>query len=152
MCHGDADCFIFSQREFIMKSAIYCTMILSLALVACDSTTGTDVQDGPDFVVGKEATGTSVSCHVDAEFEVELPCNPSTGYSWSLVEIDTLVVQQTGECVHTPDPDRPKGGEGMCAFTFGTIGRGETTIRMLYARSLDADAAVDSFQLRVMVE
>lgn len=94
-----------------------------LALVACDA--DLDDSDG----------ASSFDMRVGEVMDLSLDANPSTGFSWVVVEIDESVLRQRGEPTFQPGGDDDLvGASGITTFEFEAVGEGETTIVLHYMR------------------
>ncbi len=89
----------------------------------------------------------------DRTFTVILASNPTTGYSWGLIEspaTDILVLLSSDFMV---SDKKLIGSGGWERWKFRTKGRGTTTIRLIYHRPWEKDvAAVKDFFLTVKVK
>jgi inhibitor of cysteine peptidase len=136
-----------------MPTFLKYSFLLLFVVVACDPTSSSKSSTNTDLVVGESDNGQAVSFSSDARLVVKLPCNPSTGYSWQVVQCDTSVVRETGECVFVPNDTARDGAPGTCSFSFETGGKGRTEIRMLYARWWEVPPVpIDSFRVAVAVQ
>jgi predicted secreted protein/putative hemolysin len=100
--------------------------------------------------------GSNVSLKVGDTLTVELKSNPSTGYSWHVSANDETVLQQVGEPQfdlgnQTPVP----GAGGTQTFTFKAVGKGKTTLTLLYTRPWETTVTPtpdDTWSVNVTVE
>jgi PKD repeat protein/predicted secreted protein len=91
---------------------------------------------------------------VDLNGEVlvlNLESNPSTGYGWQVQGLDTQLLRQIGASEWLPDTPGKLGGPGTEVLRFAAIGRGQTTLNLVYARPWETAAAGSSFSLEVNV-
>ena len=94
--------------------------------------------------------GRTLELQLDSPFEVELEGNPTTGYSWQVVEMDTNVIRQTGEPVYEPSGDKPGSG-GVYTFRFRTVADGESLLVLVYSRPFEPDKEpVKTFRLKII--
>lgn len=104
--------------------------ILSLALIGGCLATGGCGWLWPDTDVGPQLS-------VGQQFALRLESNPSTGFAWTITELNTSVLENTG---HTwaADPscgDPPAVGcAGHDTWTFIARSAGTTTLRMEYGQ------------------
>ena len=110
---------------------------LCATLAACgvisdvsDALTLTEANDGQTMTV---MNGT--------RFRVKLAGNPTTGYTWSLGDLNAGVVETVGPSVFTTDsaPSGMVGVGGKEVWTFAAKKPGRETIRLAYARSWEKD-------------
>ncbi len=75
------------------------------------------------------------------KFDLVLPANPSTGNSWKLAEpVDGKILRLVGSTFKTSGPQTP-GKSGEDHWTFQTVGKGKTTIKLIYLRQGEKNAA-----------
>jgi predicted secreted protein/putative hemolysin len=81
-----------------------------------------------------------VSVRVGDTLTVKLVSNPSTGYSWQVTAYDTQVLQQVGESQFDLGNQTPMPGAGGTeTFTFNVVGKGKTTLKLVYLRPWEKD-------------
>lgn len=84
---------------------------------------------------GDKIAGDTFETSVGRTFTLVLDANPTTGYSWSQTIKDTNVVTYVDNAyVATPRDPQVVGGGGTDTFTFKAVGKGTTTITLVYAR------------------
>lgn len=110
-----------------MRKAFF--IVLALSIAACGS--GGDDNGSPT------EPGTAFDVAVGDSFTVRLESNPSTGFSWALVEDPPdAVVVLTGENYIDPNTSLV-GAPGIQEFTFEAAGPGSTSIDLWYVRPFD---------------
>jgi len=73
-------------------------------------------------------------------FEVRLEGNPTTGYLWEVVENDDQIIRVVADEYLTGDTTgRLCGAGGRYRFQFKAMGRGETTVKLVYHRPWEKD-------------
>lgn len=83
---------------------------------------------------------------------VALPGNPSTGYSWQVIDNDGQILAQTADAVSLAPRSVPGAG-GVQLFTFEGVAAGEMALNMIYARPWETDTVpANTFALDVTVE
>ncbi len=76
-----------------------------------------------------------VALQVGDTLTVELNSNPSTGYSWQISTVDAKVLQPVGEPQFSLGNKTPvPGAGGTQTFTFNAVGKGKTTLTLIYVR------------------
>ena len=72
--------------------------------------------------------------------EVILSANPSTGYNWQIVSIDTLIVKIFDE-IYTAKTvnENIVGSGGSKMYVFKAINRGDTSIEIEYSRPFEKE-------------
>jgi inhibitor of cysteine peptidase len=74
-------------------------------------------------------------------FEVRLPANPTTGFSWELgPSLDDAVVREVST-TYRPDESGKVGGGGTSIWKFAAVGPGRTRVVMLYRRPWEPEVA-----------
>jgi inhibitor of cysteine peptidase len=87
-------------------------------------------------------------------FNVTLETNPSTGYSWEVVELNNSIIQKIGEAVSEPNITQKNmvGVPVMHTFQFEVINTGQTTLKIVYHRIWEKDVApVKTFSVELFV-
>ncbi len=86
------------------------------------------------------------------ELVVQLPANETTGYEWTLAEMDEDVLQQIGEPGYVPDQPVAPGSGGTSVWEFQAADPGETALRLEYAASYESDPEpAEVFKVAVIV-
>ena len=108
--------------------------------------------DGPqELRVTERDAGQAVDLNGEV-LVLYLESNPSTGYGWQVQGLDTQLLRQLDTAEWAPHtPDKP-GAPGTQILRFAAIGRGQTTLNLVYARPWETAAApLKSFSLDVQV-
>jgi inhibitor of cysteine peptidase len=87
-------------------------------------------------------------------FNVTLETNPSTGYSWEIVELNNSIIQKIGDAVSEPNITEKNmvGVPVMHTFQFEVINTGQTTLKIVYHRIWEKDVApVNTFSVELFV-
>ena len=141
------------QRSFVLISIVTMTILFILGcdgVGATDATTeGDDAWDtGTEGDGASENTvylimednGTTVEIQVGWSLVVSLEENPSFGCSWTLAEVDALVLENTGDH-YVSDDDRPDvpGAAGTSIWDFAALSEASTVLRleMLHWNEID---------------
>ncbi|MBF6296875.1 protease inhibitor I42 family protein [Nocardia amamiensis] len=134
-------------------------LLLGLAVAGCG---GNDVSDAThsDFAnpvvrVVETDNGQERRLRVGQRLVVALPSNPSTGYSWSIADLDASVAKQDGAADFEPDPAVPvaPGAGGTSVWSFVGAAAGVTSLRMEYMRPWEhGSAPAATFTLTLEVE
>jgi predicted secreted protein len=88
---------------------------------------------------------------------VTLEANPSTGYSWEVVELNNNIIRQIGEAEYQQISNFTKehpmvGAPVMQTFQFEVINTGQTTLKLVYRRSWEKDVApLNNFSIDLVV-
>ena len=87
-------------------------------------------------------------------FNVTLETNPSTGYSWEVVELNNNILHQIGETETEPNITQKNmvGVPVMHTFQFQVINTGQTTLSIVYHRIWEKDvASLNTFSIDIFV-
>jgi inhibitor of cysteine peptidase len=107
---------------------------------------------GGQALLTEQDNGTIVEVAVGEEFSVQLAGNPTTGYMWSLAELDSNYLQQQGEADYERDNDLIGAG-GVYTFHFKALQVGQTTLTLAYARSFEPDVPPERvFSVEVVIK
>ncbi len=106
---------------------------------------------GGQMLLTEQDSGKTVEMAVGEEFSVQLAGNPTTGYMWSVTDLEGGYLQQQGE----PDYERDSeliGAGGVYTFHFKSLQVGQTTLALVYARSFEPDVPPEKvFSVRVVI-
>jgi inhibitor of cysteine peptidase len=101
--------------------------------------------------VGAGDDGGQVALAPRQVLAVELESNPTTGYGWEAVDLDTAVLRQVGEADYRPESNLVGGG-GVETFHFQAVGAGQTTVKLVYRRPWEQGVApLKTFTVEVTV-
>ncbi len=109
-----------------------------------------------DQTVTEADNGSDVTLKVGDTLRVQLPSNPSTGYSWQVSQDDKAILAPVGEPQFDLGPNvTPIPGRGGTeTFTFKAVAAGETTLTLIYVRPWETNVTPtpnDTFTLNVTV-
>jgi len=123
-------------------------ILLSLAIVAILlSACG-----GGTVISGEDMNGKNVSVIKGNELTVKLEGNPTTGYSWILVEgLDTSILKSMGDPEYKSESNMAGAG-GTYTFKFKAVDSGTTPLKLVYLRTWETGVApLKIFELTVTV-
>lgn len=85
---------------------------------------------------------------------ITLESNPTTGYSWQVMEINSTVLLQQGEPEYeqSPNSEGLVGAGGMERFRFEALAPGETTLVLGYMRPWESVQPIETYSIQVVVE
>lgn len=107
-------------------------LLASLVISGCSQDPG---------VLGLEADGTTVDVAVGESLTVELPSNPSTGYSWQVIDSGPCDEPQASEFLEDQQDEAVVGASGIERFEFTRSSAGPGDITLEYRRPWE-DASV----------
>jgi len=109
----------------------------------------------PDVNVDDDDDGGQVVLKQGQVLVVTLESNPSTGYSWAVVENQNSILAQQGdsEFIQPEQSDPPMvGAGGWEVFRFKAISPGQETLELVYRRAWETDAEpANTFSIDVVV-
>jgi predicted secreted protein len=104
----------------------------------------------PPTFLNESANNTTINATTGEFLVVTLKGNPTTGYTWEVIEpLEDMVLQQIGGIVDVPESDLT-GAPSMQIATFEVVGAGNATIKMVYHRPWETDVEpLDTFTVNV---
>jgi predicted secreted protein/N-acetylneuraminic acid mutarotase len=109
----------------------------------------------PEVNVNEEDDGMEFVLKLGQVLVVTLESNPSTGYSWEVVENQDSILEQIGEAEYKPveQTDPPMvGAGGWEIFRFKATSAGQETLNLVYRRSWETDVEpIKTFSIDVTV-
>lgn len=138
-----------------MKTRWIVTLFLIVALVAplggvteAASPTG---DTGPfELQLTERDSGRAVAVNGEV-LVLKLESNPSTGYTWQVQGLDARIMRQLGASEWSAGTPGKLGGAGVEVLRFAGVGKGQTTLKLVYARPWETAAPARSFSLEVNV-
>ena len=131
--------------------------ILTLITGACSTAIGTPKQTTIDVSYDEFAQQKNISKEIaitqGSTLIIELPSNPSTGFSWSKATIsDTDVVKQD-DSKYVATEGQVVGAAGQQVWTFASTGKGTSNITMQYSRPWEGrEKAEWTFEITIIVK
>ena len=105
----------------------------------------------PDLVLTASDSGDRIELpRPGAVVEVVLEANPSTGYGWHVMALDSAVVRYVGESFGA-GPDDMVGAPGTARLRFEVIAPGEATLRLGYSRVWESVPPLETFEISFVV-
>jgi predicted secreted protein len=101
-------------------------------------------------VVGKPVA-TQIVVDAGEPFDIQLRANPSTGYGWEVVKVDSAVVGDNGEPTFVPD-SAAMGAPGTLTWHFVAKAKGSTTLKMADAAPGGSGAPAYVYAVTVVVQ
>jgi len=134
------------MADKLMRTFVVMSFFLTLALFSGCGTNGTNLTDADN---GKQITVTSGDV-----VTVTLVSNPTTGYSWQVMEIDNAILVQDGdpEYKQSPGSEGLVGAGGTETFRFKAVGTGETKLGLGYMRPWESVQPIETFSVQVTVQ
>ena len=133
--------------EKLVRTCVMCAFLLVVAAFSGCGTHLTSLTESQD--------GSTLSLKPGDGFTVKLPSNPTTGYSWQVLEIDSGILEMVGEPVFQPDSNEQGlvGAGGTETLHFEAKRSGESSLSLGYARPWEADEPpLKTFTIHLVVE
>lgn len=71
--------------------------------------------------------------------DIRLKGNYTTGYSWDVADCDMSIVQ-LASAEYVPSEQRKPGAGGVQHYAFSIVGKGETTLKIVYHRAWERNS------------
>ncbi len=131
-------------------------LALSLAALVLLASTATALSVAPvkTVKVGAAKDGKTVTLRKGDKLVVSLAGNATTGYEWQVKSVKRKVLSlSASKYVPDKNPSGVVGAGGVYKLTFHAAAKGQTTLRLIYARDFGPpDDDPDIFTLRVVVK
>lgn len=111
-----------------------CTIIFACLAALLLFSGCTQPADGPNHA---PAEGYDYEVSAGAGFSIALDCNPTTGYSWQVAEIDAGMAKLASQDFTPGAECEPEmtGCGGTCVMGFNALNAGTTSVTLVYCRS-----------------
>lgn len=120
------------------------------------SSVNVPAESSVDKTLTNSDNNSNTTLKVGDTLTVVLNSNPSTGYSWKVSAVDEKVLQPVGEPQFSLGSKTPvPGAGGTQTFTFNAVGKGKTTLTLIYVRPWETNVTPtpnDIFTANVTVE
>ena len=135
-----------------MKNLHWLGILFLVALTACNVQPISEDTQPTAFT--EADNGSRVMVEAGEEFIVTLESNPTTGYSWQIVEMDQAMLNQRGdvEFQQGSDSDGLVGAGGAETFRFVAVSPGETILTLGYFRPWEDEPLQKTFTITVAIE
>ena len=105
-----------------------------------------------NVAVNEEMNGGSVVLEQGQTLVLKLTSNPTTGYDWEIVDLNTAILEQVGEVEYKSD-SALIGSGGVNTYTFKAVGSGNMQLSLVYHRSWEKDIPpIETYELDVTVK
>ena len=134
------------MADKLMRTVVVMSFILIFALFSGCGTNGSSLTDADN--------GKQIAVRPGEILTLTLESNPTTGYSWQVMELDSAVLTQVSD----PEYKQSSGAEGLVGaggtetFRFKAVGSSETTLELGYTRPWESVPPVETFTIQVDVE
>lgn len=101
--------------------------------------------------VDANANGTQVELQKAQTLVITLESNPTTGYSWEVVDLDDSILRQVGEPEFQPESEA-LGAPGVEILRFEAMKAGQAALKLVYRRPWEeGEEPLETFSLQVVV-
>lgn len=121
--------------------------LLSSAMMACSL----PARSPKTFALTIQDDQTSLSLRKGDFLTISLEGNPTTGYQWQVAQLDTTILEQSGDPEFTPAATG-LGSGGVFTFRFHALQAGQTTLVLAYSRPFEAAPPLQTFTLTVKIK
>jgi len=134
------------MADKLMRTAVVMSFFLMMALFSGCGANGAQITD--------EDNGKQITVQSGDVITVTLVSNPTTGYSWQVMEIDNAILVQDGdpEYKQSPGAEGLVGAGGTETFHFKAIGSGQTSLGLGYLRPWESVPPIETFTIQVVVQ
>ena len=134
------------MADKLMRTVVVMSFFLALALF---SGCGTN-----EAIITDSGNGRQITVKTGDVVTVSLDSNPTTGYSWQVIEIDNTVLIQDGDPEYKQDAGSAGlvGAGGTETFRFKATGSGETSLKLGYRRPWENVPPIENFSVKIVVQ
>jgi len=123
------------------------TLFLLFALIGCDREIVSDSE------LSNKDNGQNIEYLANMRFNLNLEGNPSTGYNWKILAMDSSKIEYLGHSDYVYiEPIKP-GSSGRCTYEFKTKGKGNSILKLGYLREWEKGIPpIDSFKVNINIK
>jgi predicted secreted protein len=134
---------------FISVLALAAALLISLAGMA--SAAAPAAGSGPQEVqVTEQGNGQNVEVNGEV-LVLNLASNPSTGYGWQVKGLNNRILRLLEASDWIPDTQGKLGGPGTQVLRFAAVGKGQTSLNLVYTRRWKNELPAETFSIDVIV-
>ena len=132
--------------KVVVRKDVIVALLLSVFLVAgCGSAAGKEVK------LTADDSGRQIALEEDQTLVISLVSNPTTGYSWGVVESEGSILRQMGEAEFHPQSDLV-GASGVETIRLEATRTGQVSLQLDYRRPWETGVdPLDTFTVQVVV-
>ena len=135
------------MHEKLIRYVVIMSIFLGMALfVGCGK--------GQTLLTGSD-NGSIIELSPGDTVAITLDSNPTTGYSWQVVQMDGRLLQLQGEPEYqaNSEGDRLVGAPGTETYAFQALGTGQTTLVLGYFRPWEETVPpVETFTVQFLID
>ena len=132
------------MADKLMRTMVVMSFFVGMALFSSCGTSG--------IILTETDNNRQISVHAGEGITLTFESNPTTGYSWQVMEIDSSVLTKIGEPEYKSDGMNIPGAGGTETFRFEADGAGETTLVLGYMRPWESVPPIETFTIQVTVQ
>ena len=132
------------MADKLMRTVVVMSFFLALALFSGCGANGTRITDADN--------GKQISIKPGDVVTVTLESNPTTGYSWQVMEIDNAILIQDGDSEYkqSSGSDGLVGAGGTETFHFRAVGNGNASLELGYMRPWESVPPIEIFTVQIV--
>jgi len=133
--------------EMAMSMSILVTVLALVVVAGISGCAAESVQ-----ALEGEDDGREITLQKGQTVTIKLEGNPTTGYSWEVVETEGAILQQVGEPEFEAESDL-LGAPGTQTLRFEAVETGQMELKLVYQRPWETDVEpVETFTVQVTVQ
>lgn len=134
------------MADKLMRTVVVMSFFLALALFSGCGTNGVNLTEADN--------GRQITVRPGDIVTLTLASNPTTGYSWQVMEIDAAILVQDGdpEYKQSPGSEGLVGAGGTETFRFKAVSAGTTSLNLGYMRPWESVQPIETFEVQVVVQ
>jgi len=138
------------QKMFSRFSAGKCTIALVLMAVLLTAISGCVAQTA--LALEAKDDGNQITLQKAQTLTVKLEANPTTGYTWEMVEPEGAILRQVGEPEFNADSEL-LGAPGTLTLRFEAVEAGQMDLKLVYHRRWETGVEpLETFTVQVTVQ
>ena len=131
-------------------------ILLHLAIIVMISLLSACATSAPPEKTTRQITeadaGRQVELRLGDALEVTLPANPTTGYQWEVMDLDSAILRPLGEPTFEPSSNAVGSG-GQVTRRFEAIRAGQTELKLILQRPFEKNVApVQTFEATILIK
>lgn len=130
------------MADKLIRTTVVMSFFLGVALFSGCGANGLYFSDLDNGRLVTPKPGDSIS--------ISLESNPTTGYSWYVLEANDSVVSQIGEVDYKSDGTYSEGAGGIETYNFTIVGEGDTTLKLGYLRPWEDAPPIETFTIQIV--
>jgi inhibitor of cysteine peptidase len=132
------------MADKLMRTALVMSFFLAMALFSGCGTNGMNLTEADN--------DKQITLNAGDSLTLTLESNPTTGYSWQVIEIDNGVLIQDGAPEYKSDGRNIPGAGGTEIFRFKVVENGSTSLKLGYMRPWESVLPIETFTIQVVVQ